>query len=71
MIQTAQERLTEALNARHKLQIGQQVKMIRRDGQSVEFSGVADVGALDQYIAELRSELSGAAYRRGPMGARL
>ncbi|MFG1487637.1 gpW family head-tail joining protein [Oceanospirillum sp. HFRX-1_2] len=68
---SAQERLSQALTARHELQIGQQVTMVKRDGRTVEFNGVGDVGRLDQYIAELRAEVAGGSHRRGPMRVRM
>lgn len=67
---TAQERLAEALAARHELMIGKRISLIRRDGKSVEYSGVADIGRLDRYIAELQAEVGGKPMRRGPAGVR-
>lgn len=53
---TLQARLTEAEEALHRLQIGEQTASVGYDGKSVSYTQ-ANIGALRAYIRELEAAL--------------
>lgn len=55
---TTQEKLDEAIEARHQLVVGRGKSSITLGERRVEYTQ-ANLAALDAYIAELRRELSG------------
>ena len=58
MATTTQQKLDEALEAKHLLAIGQAEVSVQIGTRKVEFSQTT-VGNLDRYIAQLRRELGG------------
>lgn len=61
---TTQQKLDEALAARHALLVGKAKVSIGFGERRVEYTS-AEIARLDTYIAELRRDLAGKARRRG------
>ncbi len=61
---TLQERIAEAEQALHQLQIGKAVAKISRGGKTVEFTQ-ANVSQLQTYLNQMKAEQAGS--RRRPM----
>lgn len=67
MALTAQQKLDDAEAAYHKLVTGKSVRvLVDRNGERVEYT-MANKGALQAYIAELKKEISGED-TSGPLG---
>ena len=61
------DRLTEALDVRHQLMLGQKaVTVSSAGGKSITYNQ-ANLGLLDQYIAQLRASLGLPTGYRGPI----
>ena len=65
---TLQERIAEAEQALHQLQIGKAVAKISRGGKTLEFTQ-ANVSQLQTYLNQMKAEQAG--QRRRPMGVYL
>lgn len=61
---TLQEKLDEAIQARHELLIGRAMVSLGHGERRMEYTA-ANVKALDTYIAELRRQIAGRPARRG------
>ena len=66
-IPTPQERLDQAVAARHKLLLGQLAYVVEADGRRVEYSRT-NLDALDAEIANLRAEVENRRPRYGALG---
>ena len=60
---TPQQKLDEALQARHELITGQQTVSLGFGERRMEFTA-ASIDRLDRYIGELRREIAGTPVRR-------
>lgn len=61
---TLQQKLDEAVQARHDLLVGKSMVSIGHGERRMEYTA-ANIKALDNYIAELRRQLVGMPARRG------
>lgn len=61
---TLQEKLDEAIQARHELLVGKRAVSIGHGIRRMEYTA-ANARALDTYIAELRRQIAGRPARRG------